>query len=640
MLQFMRLKKRMEDALRSQHPPASPPRELLPNIFIQRALTNPTQNTLTPEVVLSLQKTHGNRVATQLVQRAMARARLAEPDTPDGTLSRQLDDGKGQGEPLPDPVRGVMESNFGADLGDVRIHTGSDAAQMNTTLDAHAFTHGHDIYFGENRYQPGTQHGNFLLAHELAHTQQPGAHQRIACWAPEGHRQVTAKAFQDAELARRYSEEVRKILIERSPDMDFIQDQQHDMNAGIEESTENIKEYKQKAKAFVKTKDDTKARELRTRLDEMWIGNMLHRRDTNYMRMHGEAGEYRMGTGDAAAINRAVTVQFVEHAAEAYNAGETTGAIEILADAIHQSEDRGSHFEGASGKGHDARQKIPMSNRVQAHRGSFQGVPAIPYIKDPHPDNSTINQDGAQRAIGYAQDALYYFANRVKGVVGISQVPMLRHIVAHGFETTSKGKATGLASDFVGGLKTGSHISSLGPVAKTNREGLTGVAKTEQSREALAYYLAGQKKQKESDIYREAKSKFQGFGKGRWRGGKNKGNRVAESQAYYQEKVDPLKREVQGIALAIKAAFYEAFLGRTLDVEPDYTEGTRNDDVFIAAFEQFLLLSMDDSKELPEQIEVAKAYYKARVLPFHETYVLFDRAIKRAYHDQFTGTLF
>ena len=79
---------------------------------------------------------------------------------------------KGRGSPLPDPVRTYMEPRFGVDFSDVRVHTGSDALQMNQTVGAQAFTHGSDIYFGEGR-SPGNLE---LTAHELTHVvQQTGA---------------------------------------------------------------------------------------------------------------------------------------------------------------------------------------------------------------------------------------------------------------------------------------------------------------------------------------------------------------------------------------------------------------------------------------------------------------------------------
>jgi hypothetical protein len=76
------------------------------------------------------------------------------------------------GQPLPLASRQLMESRFGTDLSDVRVHTDKNAAQMNRNLNANAFTMGHDIYFGAGRFQPESIVGQKLLAHELAHTLQ------------------------------------------------------------------------------------------------------------------------------------------------------------------------------------------------------------------------------------------------------------------------------------------------------------------------------------------------------------------------------------------------------------------------------------------------------------------------------------
>jgi uncharacterized protein DUF4157 len=67
---------------------------------------------------------------------------------------------------------GGIESRFGALMGDVRIHTGPAAEQAASSLRARAFTQGSDIVFGRGEYDPGTPHGQFLLAHELAHVAQ------------------------------------------------------------------------------------------------------------------------------------------------------------------------------------------------------------------------------------------------------------------------------------------------------------------------------------------------------------------------------------------------------------------------------------------------------------------------------------
>jgi phage antirepressor YoqD-like protein len=67
-----------------------------------------------------------------------------------------------------------MQKRFGSDFSGVRVHADSDAVQMNRELNAEAFTHGRDIYFGAGRYSPETSSGKKLLAHELTHVVQQG----------------------------------------------------------------------------------------------------------------------------------------------------------------------------------------------------------------------------------------------------------------------------------------------------------------------------------------------------------------------------------------------------------------------------------------------------------------------------------
>jgi hypothetical protein len=59
-------------------------------------------------------------------------------------------------------------------LGGVRIHTGAQAATAAESVDAHAFTLGDHIVFGNGQYAPETTAGRQLLAHELTHVIQQG----------------------------------------------------------------------------------------------------------------------------------------------------------------------------------------------------------------------------------------------------------------------------------------------------------------------------------------------------------------------------------------------------------------------------------------------------------------------------------
>ena len=78
------------------------------------------------------------------------------------------------GEQLDPATRQPMEAHFGADLADVRVHTGSEAAKSATSIDALAYTSGRDIYFASGMYAPSTS-GRRLLAHEVAHVVQQSA---------------------------------------------------------------------------------------------------------------------------------------------------------------------------------------------------------------------------------------------------------------------------------------------------------------------------------------------------------------------------------------------------------------------------------------------------------------------------------
>jgi Domain of unknown function (DUF4157) len=80
------------------------------------------------------------------------------------------------GSPLPDPVRSDMEQGFGRSFSRVRIHDDPRAAASAQAIGAHAFTVGNHIAFNRGQFQPATESGRLLLAHELAHTvQQSGA---------------------------------------------------------------------------------------------------------------------------------------------------------------------------------------------------------------------------------------------------------------------------------------------------------------------------------------------------------------------------------------------------------------------------------------------------------------------------------
>lgn len=135
--------------------------------------------------------------ATRAERRVLDRRRQPAPSNPlDDVLALQeaagnqavnglLADGHGQvppivgevlrgggGQPLDPATRSFMESRFGEDFSQVRVHTGARAAESARAVDAAAYTVGRDVVFGAGHYVPKRSDGRQLLAHELVHVVQ------------------------------------------------------------------------------------------------------------------------------------------------------------------------------------------------------------------------------------------------------------------------------------------------------------------------------------------------------------------------------------------------------------------------------------------------------------------------------------
>lgn len=87
-------------------------------------------------------------------------------------FEHRLTSRRGGGQPLPGDVRAFMEPRFQYDFSDVRVHADDDASMMAEEIDAEAFTTGRDLYFRSGRYNPSSERGRWLLAHELTHVMQ------------------------------------------------------------------------------------------------------------------------------------------------------------------------------------------------------------------------------------------------------------------------------------------------------------------------------------------------------------------------------------------------------------------------------------------------------------------------------------
>ena len=97
-------------------------------------------------------------------------AKQASPGAPAPVTKQAIP--KSGGESLPPSTQAEMSSSFGYDFSKVRIHKNEDSHQLNEQLRAQAFTHGGDVYFNKDKFNPHTEAGKWLLAHELTHVVQ------------------------------------------------------------------------------------------------------------------------------------------------------------------------------------------------------------------------------------------------------------------------------------------------------------------------------------------------------------------------------------------------------------------------------------------------------------------------------------
>ena len=123
------------------------------------ALLHGRTDALTPSAVMHLQKTAGNATVTAALEEQ-------EPSLVKDVVNSDA------GAPLAIETRDFMESGLGADFGDVRIHTDSKASESARSVQAHAYTVGNNVVFQSGKYQPESDAGKRMLAHELTHVVQ------------------------------------------------------------------------------------------------------------------------------------------------------------------------------------------------------------------------------------------------------------------------------------------------------------------------------------------------------------------------------------------------------------------------------------------------------------------------------------
>jgi hypothetical protein len=92
--------------------------------------------------------------------------------TADASTENYINSLNGKGRSLTPDERSFFEPRMGYDFSNVKLHTNSEANQSAKSINALAYTHSNHIVFGTNQYQPNTEVGQRLMAHELTHVVQ------------------------------------------------------------------------------------------------------------------------------------------------------------------------------------------------------------------------------------------------------------------------------------------------------------------------------------------------------------------------------------------------------------------------------------------------------------------------------------
>lgn len=111
--------------------------------------------------ILGLQRAAGNASVGQLLEDERSPVKDLLASSP--------------GQPLDRETQALMQSRLGHDFSDVRVHADGQATESAKAVNAHAYTVGTNIVFQSDKYAPGTQSGQKMLAHELTHVVQQKA---------------------------------------------------------------------------------------------------------------------------------------------------------------------------------------------------------------------------------------------------------------------------------------------------------------------------------------------------------------------------------------------------------------------------------------------------------------------------------
>jgi hypothetical protein len=153
--------------------------------------------------------TIGNHVIHRLIQAGSlsgASSEFAPSYPPVSELLNEVLGGPGQS--LDSETRNFMESRFGYDFSQVKLHTDTKAAESAAAVNAKAYTVGDEIVFGAGEFSPGTVEGRRLLAHELTHVVQQPAGPAIGSSVLDGSISISEPADPSEQEAEQVASQI------------------------------------------------------------------------------------------------------------------------------------------------------------------------------------------------------------------------------------------------------------------------------------------------------------------------------------------------------------------------------------------------------------------------------------------------
>lgn len=125
-------------------------------------------------------------------------------------LSSQNPFSGSQGKSLDSATQSFFEARFKTDFSNVKIHDGIADADFAEQINARAFTIGNNVGFADGEYQPHTEPGRLLLAHELTHVVQQNTHRNLSLQRKAKPPDVPADLLKHPELTKKTDEELQK----------------------------------------------------------------------------------------------------------------------------------------------------------------------------------------------------------------------------------------------------------------------------------------------------------------------------------------------------------------------------------------------------------------------------------------------